>query len=140
MAANPQRRAAQRRLAREIHAGTYKPSGIGTKARAYANTLLKNELVDKIQDIKRAAFHDRIKYLEKASHGWVRWINWNEVRERKGIEISSQTGKPRLVPELRTALTSAETWNATGRPDDWDGLAAILADMGGSDESVFYYH
>lgn len=35
------RRAAQRRLAREIHTGTYKPSGAGAKARQVATERLK---------------------------------------------------------------------------------------------------
>lgn len=135
-----ERQRAQRRLAREIKTGTYKPSQIGAKARAYANTLLKEQLIDKIQAIKHSAFQDRIKYLEKASHGWVKWANWNAIRQRKNTEISPETGNPRPVDELRTALTAAETWNSTGRPDDWDGLISILDEMDGNDESVFYYH
>lgn len=56
MAQTPaERRAAQRRLAREIQGGTYKPSGVGAKARRAATLLAKRDAA--FLNIKRRIGH-----------------------------------------------------------------------------------
>lgn len=132
-----ERRAAQRRLAKQIHTGTYQPSAIGAKSRALANTYLKEQLVDQIHAIKKAAFDTRIRWDGQSSYGWAKWSNWNEAKAKQNIRVNFTTGKPRDKEELKIALAAITEWNATGRPDDWDGIITLFE---GNDESVFYYH
>ena len=54
------RRAAQRRLAGQIHTGTYKPSGIGAKARRVATERMDKlrEEAEKLNSAKDAAYYN----------------------------------------------------------------------------------
>ena len=123
MASQAERRAARRRLAREIKTGTYQPSAIGKKARQAATELEKERLIDRIQALKHKHFGDRIKY--------------NETRSRKNIQVDPATGKLRTLADLRSILDSITRWDADGAPDDWEGLVTIYD---GDHESAFYYH
>jgi hypothetical protein len=125
MAAASERASAQRRLARQIKTGTYQPSNIGAKARKAATELIqdKTAIIDQIQDIKRDAFGDRLR--------------WNEALSRQHVKTSPETGKNRGIEELRKTLKDIRQWDANGRDDDWEELADISSD---SEDSVFYYH
>jgi|SRR5579862_6850675 len=122
MARDAERRAAQRRLAKEIRSGTFKPSDIGAKARRAARERKPQILVD-VQDLKRQEFGDRIK--------------WNEGRANKYVQVSPETGKDRTIAELLHVKSAIQAWISLQRPDDWFGLADIT---GGELESSLYYH
>lgn len=81
--ATAQHRAAQRRLAKEIHTGTYKPSAIGAKAREVANS---QKIIDDIQTLKQQLF----------GHS----PNWKPTTSRRHIAINAATGKIRTRDEL----------------------------------------
>ena len=84
MATSAQRRAAQRKLAKEIHEGTYKPSSIGKKAREIVGA---SQLINEIQILKAQLF--------------MRSPNWNPTSSKRHIAVNARTGKPRTVKELK---------------------------------------
>lgn len=127
MAVSAEHRKAQRRLAREIHGGTFKPSKIGAKARRIANELDKEQVIREIQDRKRAAF----------GHGTRLPDKWNSAHSEKNIRVNPETGNDRTLPELRKILRDIRQWDDDGRPDDWEGLDAI---SDGEYHSAFFYH
>jgi hypothetical protein len=122
VAVTAEHRAAQRRLAREIHSGTYKPSGIGAKARRIA-ALTEQELIDRAQELKKKHFGTRIK--------------WNSARSRMNLQVDPDNGLPRGRKDLRLILDDIEQWDKAGAPDDWEGLTAI---HDGEFQTAFYYH
>jgi hypothetical protein len=117
-----ERRAAQRRLAKQIHERTYKPSNIGAKARQAAKSRAE-ELIDKIQALKKKHFGQRPK--------------WNAARSRMYVKVDPATGNPRPVRDLKQILADIEEWDASDIPGDWHGLVAI---SDGEYETAFYYH
>ena len=76
-------RAAQRRLAREIKTGTYKPSAIGRKAREVAGN---QKIIDDIQALKQQLFGNS--------------PNWRVTSSRRHIAVNATTGKIRQRDEL----------------------------------------
>lgn len=122
MTTNVERRAAQRRLAKEIRAGNYKPSAVGRKAREVASER-KEELLNLAFKLKKDAFGDRIK--------------WNNGRAFKYVQVDPGTGENRGINELRAIVDAFNVWKAAGRPEDWHGLVELAE---GTDESSFYYH
>ena len=83
------RAAAQRKLARELKAGTFKKSSVGAKAREAA-TKLTTERTDLIRRI--IAYKDRI-YGAKGTY--------NKARSDKNVRINPRTGKNRPIEQLR---------------------------------------
>jgi hypothetical protein len=122
VARDAERTAAQRRLAKQIKAGTYKPSGLGAKARRIA-VERKPQIVDQIQALKQAAFGNRIK--------------WNAARSRKYVQVDPGTGEDRTIKELAHILDAITRWTDADMPDDWEGLVDF---SDGEYESAFYYH
>ena len=83
MPTSSERRAAQRRLARQIHTGTYKPSATGKKAREVANS---QQIINDIQTLKHQLFGNS--------------PNWKATSSRRHIAVNAATGKIRSKSEL----------------------------------------
>jgi hypothetical protein len=121
------RASAQRRLARELKAGTFKPSGIGKKAREIAKKLQaeKSELIKQIRE-----------YKNKVYGGGARF---NQKRSDKNVKINPRTGKDRTIEELRTIADIIDQIDEDQARDNfywaWDN---IFEDA--EYESAFYYH
>ena len=133
MATASERKSAQRSLAKEIHTGTFKPSGVGSKAREAAKGR-KEQLVDKILDIKRSAFGPNAPIVTVKRRGV-----WNEGRARKNIQVDPDTGENHTLTEIRDYLAWITEWNDAGRPSDFHGIV----DFDPEDneyETPFYYH
>ena len=120
------RASAQRKLAKELKAGTFKKSNIGAKAREAANKLVKekDELIKRIIEYK-----DRI-YGAKGTY--------NKTRSDKNVRINPNTNKPRTVEQLRTIAETLDQIEQAGNEEDfyweWQEL------FGDDDyESAFYY-
>jgi len=124
---------AQRRTARQIHAGTYKPSPIGAKARAAAKELHKQqipspvpppappkgpridywgsdryELITRVQRIKRIEIQDR--GYQGSIHNTDRYV-----------EINPVTGAQVPIEDLKYAATHMSQLMRSGaiREDRW---------------------
>jgi hypothetical protein len=103
-----QRRAAQRRLAKEVHEGTYKPSKIGQASE-------RERLVREVQALKREAFEGTGRFNAKRSEAAVR-------RDVK-------TGKSRSVHDLQVMRAAMQRQlgrrydlDLAGEADDFDWL------------------
>lgn len=83
MATTPEHRAAQRRLAKEIKTGTYKPSAIGKKSREVAGS---QKIIDDIQTLKQQLFSGS--------------PNWRATSSRRHIAVNAATGKIRTRDQL----------------------------------------
>lgn len=105
------RRAAQRRLAKEIKEGTYKPSKIGQKARQVVSE--RKQLIAEIKAIKD------IRYSGQES--------FDQARSDKHID-KDLDGKNRSVKDLKKILQALE--------DDYDDEWWEENDY----EDVLYYH
>ena len=86
------RKAAQRRLAKEIREGTFQPSNIGKKAREAPS--VRANLVRQIQEHKERQFGNKPKY--------------NAKRSNDAISIDPNTGKARSIKELKNILDYLE--------------------------------
>lgn len=121
------RRQAQRRLAREIKTGTFKPSPIGAKAREKAKDYRaeKSRLIKIIRDYKNSVYGSQPKF--------------NQQRSDRNVRINPRTKKERGIEELRRIAAVIEQIIADGQRDEffwaWDNVF--------EDEdyaSALYYH
>lgn len=125
------RASAQRKLAKELKAGTFKPSAIGTKAREAATKLKteKDRLIARIKAYKDAHYTHKTNLR-------VGKVLFNQRRSDKSIEISPITGKRRTIEELRTI---ADIINQAEQGEiELDWLGYIFDDD--DHQSAFYYH
>jgi hypothetical protein len=120
------RATAQRKLARELKAGTFKPSGIGAKAREAAKLYRaeKSELIQSIRDYKNSLYGGTTSF--------------NQKRSDKNVRVNPKTGKDRPIEELRTIAEVLEQITEDNQRDQfywaWDN---IFEDA--EYESAFYY-
>lgn len=110
------RKAAQRKLAKEIREGTFQPSSIGKKARE--TPAKRANLVRQIQEHKERQFGSRTDY--------------NTKRSNDAISIDPNTGKPRSIKELRQILEYLE-----GQDENEEEYFAPDLPI---DRSSLYYH
>lgn len=121
------RASAQRKLAKELKAGTFKPSGIGKKAREVANTYAqeKRELIKQIREYKQKIYGGKSTY--------------NKRRSDKNVKVNPRTGKDRPIEELRIIAGLIDQIDEDQARDQffwaWDN---IFEDA--EYESAFYYH
>jgi hypothetical protein len=121
------RAAAQRKLARELKAGTFKPSAIGKKAREAAKKLTdeKETLIKAIIEYKRKIYGKQGKY--------------NPRHSDRNVRVNPRTHKARPIEQLRTIVEVIEQITDEQAEDEfywaWD-------DFFGDDdyESTFFYH
>jgi hypothetical protein len=122
-----ERRSAQRKIAKEIKTGTFKPSPIGKKARDAAKAYLqeKSELIKTIREYKNQVYGGTAKF--------------NQRRSDKNVRINPKTGKERFIEELRVIAYTCERITEDNDRDNfywqWDN---IFEDA--EYESAFYYH
>lgn len=120
------RASAQRKLAKELKAGTFKPSAIGAKAREVAKAYRaeKSELVQIIREYKNSLYSGS--------------KNFNQKRSDKNVRINPKTGKERPIEELRTIAGVLAQITEDNQRDEfywaWDN---IFEDA--EYESAFYY-
>lgn len=120
------RASAQRKLAKELKAGTFKPSGIGKKAREVANDYKKEkkELIDQIREYKNQVYGSSARF--------------NQRRSDKNVKISPKTGKDRPIEELRTIAGIIDQITEDQQRSEfywaWDNLFEDI-----EYESAFYY-
>lgn len=118
-----ERRSAQRRLAREIKTGTYKPSAIGEKSRQLSGE--RTRLINKIAAFKYDLYHLRPKF--------------NKKRSFHTVGANPETGRRRDIEELRDlARIVDESLENDRDPLHWQH-DEIFADTEFDDNS-FYYH
>lgn len=111
------RRRAQRRIAKELREGTFKPSSVGKQAREAP--ALRKDVVNRIQAIKARMFGDRPKYSEKGS--------------RRAIE-RDKNGKLRSLKDLKRILEVLEEQESEEYQENYDDLESYgLGD-------ALYYH
>jgi uncharacterized coiled-coil DUF342 family protein len=120
------RASAQRKLARELKAGTFKPSAIGKKAREAAKIYRseKSELIKKIREYKDHLYGGKPTY--------------NKKRSDKNARINPRTQKDRTIDELRTIVEIIEQIEEENQQDEFYWAWTQLFD----DEdyvSAFYY-
>jgi|SRR6266436_2951179 len=109
-----ERRAAQRQLAREIHTGTYVPTGIGK----ISENVVKNhrQLEKELYDLKKTWFGDN--------------SNWNKTGHVK------KTLRNSTIKQLRDAIKKIQEW-----VDDPTIYEQEVADGPDYDSDIaFYYH
>jgi hypothetical protein len=122
MAQTPaERRLAQRRLAKEIREGTYKPSAAGAQARKAANRIAHDALVETAVEQKRAIYG----HSER----------WNEREARRWIRVA-EDGSPRSPASLRKIIAAEQDY-LDGRITE-DELEAIDGVV--EDHDWYYYH
>lgn len=121
------RASAQRKLARELKAGTFKPSGIGRKAREVASTYNqeKSELIRQIREYKNQVYGGTPRFDQK--------------RSDKSVKINPKTGKERGIEELRTiAGIIGQITEDQQRSEFYWAWDNLFEDA--EYESAFYYH
>jgi uncharacterized coiled-coil DUF342 family protein len=122
-----ERRSAQRKIARELKEGTFKPSPIGSKAREKAKDYRKekSELIKEIREYKNRLYGHTPRF--------------NQRRSDKNVRINPRTGKDRTIEELRTIWGILEQIDEDNERDEfywrWDNLFEDI-----EIESTFYYH
>jgi hypothetical protein len=120
------RASAQRKLAKELKAGTFKPSGIGAKAREVAKAYRaeKSELIKDIREYKNSLYGGTQSF--------------NQKRSDKNVRINPKTGKERPIEELRTiAGVLAQITEDNERDRFYWAWDNIFEDA--EYESAFYY-
>lgn len=80
-------RAAQRRLAKEIHTGTYEPSGVGAKARRVASERLKG-LRDLAYYNMNRRLHSYVRYKDATVHANIYGGTTSESGSVPGMDYS----------------------------------------------------
>jgi hypothetical protein len=116
-----ERRAAQRRTAKEIKTGTYVPSPIGRKSRELSAR--REQLIRKINGFKRRQWGKRPRYREKGN-------NLNTRRH--------QDGKLRETGELQAIADELDSGD-TAFSDDWHAWSQLFGEDGLDDTSLFYH-
>jgi hypothetical protein len=122
-----QRTAAQRKIARELKAGTFKPSPIGSKAREQAKIYRaeKSELIKTIREYKDSIYGSKSTY--------------NKKRSDKNVRVNPRTGKDRKIEELRIIASVLEgITDDQGRDEFYWAWDNIFEDA--EYESAFFYH
>jgi hypothetical protein len=120
------RASAQRKLARELKAGTFKPSAIGKKAR---------EAAKKLTDEKETLIKAIIEYKKKI---YGKRGTYNPNRSDDNVRVNPRTHKARPVEQLRSIVEVIEQITDEQAEDEfywaWD-------DFFGDDDytSAFYY-
>lgn len=120
MATSAERQAAQRRLAREIKTGTYKPSGIGAKARRIATELETRKLIEVAHGLKTQLWH----------------ISGRQTRSSIKHLSHDLMGNPRGIKSLREVIKALERAIAN-HLERWDD---IIQGMDDDDVSALFYH
>jgi hypothetical protein len=124
MAQSAQHRAAQRRIAREIREGTYRPTGVGKQAREVASN---QPIIREIQEYKNRIYGHQPKF--------------NQRRSDLSAASNPKTGKPWSREQLEKILAVVEASQADYDRDAaffrWDDL---FDDDDGDLGNAFYYH
>ena len=109
------RKAAQRKLAKEIREGTFKPSNIGKKARGIASE--RRNIIDKVRAYKNGQYSSRPKF--------------NQGRSDKVVPEDPDDLENRPISELRILSRAVDILNDR---DFW------VSDVEVERASAFYYH
>lgn len=121
------RQAAQRKLARELKAGTFKPSPIGARSREIAKNYRaeKTALIKEIREYKNEVYGSSPKF--------------NQARSDKAARTNPGNGKDWKVGELRSIAATLRTITENNERDQfywaWDN---IFEDA--EYENALYYH
>lgn len=112
--------AAQRKLAKEIKSGTYKPSSIGAKARELTRSY--DTVVKQIQEYKSRKYGGNARY--------------DETRSIANIVKSAVNGEIRTIQQLREILKVIQAQERENPDNYWPWADEFDEDY----LSIFWYH